>query len=126
MKLTELEALEKSIILWSELIKRLYKFKNLEDLDESALSQIKEDIDPQIKDCMWHCYLCEYFITSKEAPYFVDCEACCVAKTCGVCNGFPYNEFEILAESGHSRIDKLRAANRILRAMRTRKKELEK
>ena len=117
--MTEQEALEKSVSLWIILIEHLSNMsaKEIKAMDEQGLIKLKEHIDQNTKNARWHCYLCHYHI---GRTCFVKCADCCIAKACGMCNGFYNNEFSNLVRRGNPRITKLRAANRMLRAMKKR------
>jgi hypothetical protein len=120
--MTETEALEKSITLWTALIDELSKMSQLElrELSEYALNDLKHNLDPDSADCTWNCYLCEFFTAPDESEFIVDCDSCCISYDCGQCNQDNDNEFERLTSEGMPRITKLRAANRILRSMKAR------
>jgi len=131
--MTELEALEKSIVLWTTVIARLSRMSKgaLEDFDEYSLSEMKRDIDPDIQDLVYHCYLCDFFVTDYYANGYpksdsVDCTDCCVFSDCGQCNIDEFNQYEELLLSGRTKIQRLRSANRMLRSMKKRRSELQK
>jgi hypothetical protein len=118
--MTEIEALEKSIVLWTALIDRLSDMasEDLEQLEEDDLNELKRRLDPDIYNYACNCYMCEFFYDSKLGQ--VDCSYCCISNDCGTCNCAYKNAFEELTSAGNPRINKLRAANRILRSMKDR------
>jgi len=129
--MTELEALEKSVVLWTVLVERLSALQTteIEGLDEHDLTRLKETIDLGIRNCAWRCYLCEFFTVAYDFdsdPTDVNCNACCISADCGECNIDEDNQFTELTKYGNSRIKKLRAANRMLRSMKKRRSELQK
>jgi hypothetical protein len=122
--MTELEAVEKSIILWESLVTKISQLSETDtvDLCEYELRIMKAEIDPNVANCTWHCYLCEFFY--DPCMHKVDCSECCISRDCGTCNIDDNNQYQILISSEVPRIFKLRAANRMLRVMKTRRREL--
>jgi hypothetical protein len=121
----ELTALNKSIALWTPLITELQALDEFElsELIEYDIQSLKEDIDINVITQLWHCYLCNAFWDT--ASHIVDCESCCVGIACGPCKEPNGNAYQILVNQDESRIKRLRAANRILRAMKARRKQLQ-
>jgi hypothetical protein len=119
------EVIERSITLWTAIIDELSKMskEELEDFRAYDLNELKHRLDPDIYNYTWNCYLCEFFYNSELER--VDCSSCCISADCGTCNCAYGNAFEELTVAGNPRINKLRAANRILRSMKKRLTKLQ-